>query len=77
MLLILLNYVWNEVIVNLRSKILYFGLDTFYDNAIGANARDLYKSEDDLVGIKPEFNSCKLIKHLKRPNNGRFLLLFY
>ena len=26
-----LNYIWNEVIVNLRTKINYYGLDTFYD----------------------------------------------
>ena len=47
-----LNYVWDEVVVSLRKKIVFFGLDTFYDNAVADKVRDQYKNEDDLSGIK-------------------------
>ena len=47
-----LNYVWNEVIISLRKKIIYFGIDTFYDNAVADKIREQYKNEDDLLGIK-------------------------
>lgn len=47
-----LNYVWNEVVLNLRKKIVYFGLDTFYDQACNAKNRDQYVSEKDLPGLK-------------------------
>ncbi len=46
-----LNYVWNEVIINLRGKIVYYGLDVFYDNAIESNRREAYKKEEDLSSI--------------------------
>lgn len=47
-----LNYVWNEVVISLRKKIIYFGIDTFFDNAVADKVRDQYKNEDDLPGIK-------------------------
>lgn len=47
-----LNYVWNEVVISLRQKIIYFGIDTFFDNAVADKVRDQYKNEDDLPGIK-------------------------
>lgn len=47
-----LNYVWDEVVVSLRNKIMYYGLDTFFDNAVADKLRDQYKSKDDLSGIK-------------------------
>jgi hypothetical protein len=47
-----LNYVWNEVVINLRKKVVIYGLDTFFDEAVGTNIRDQYKSEDDLSAIK-------------------------
>lgn len=46
-----LNYVWNEVIINLRRKIVYYGLDVFYDNAIESNRREAYRKEEDLSSI--------------------------
>lgn len=47
-----LNYIWNEVVISLRQKIIYFGIDTFFDNAVADKFRDQYKNEDDLPGIK-------------------------
>lgn len=47
-----LNYVWNEVVISLRQKIIFFGIETFFDNAVTDKVRDQYKSEDDLPGIK-------------------------
>lgn len=46
-----LNYVWNEVVINLRKKVINYGLGRFYDNALGGNKRDMYKNENDLIGI--------------------------
>lgn len=46
-----LNYVWNEVIINLRKKIVYYGLDVFYDNAIESSRRETYRKEEDLSSI--------------------------
>lgn len=47
-----LNYIWNEVVVSLRKKIVYLGIDIFFDNAVSDKARDQYKNEEDLSGIK-------------------------
>ena len=47
-----LNYVWNEVVISLRKKICFYGIDTFFDNAVGSKFRDQYENEEDLVGIK-------------------------
>jgi hypothetical protein len=48
-----LNAIWNEVVINLRRKAVLFGLDIFYDAAVGGSRnRDSYETEEDLVGIK-------------------------
>lgn len=47
-----LNYVWNEVVLNLRKKVVIYGLDLFFDSAVGGAARSSYKSEEDLQGLK-------------------------
>ena len=47
-----LNYLWNEVVVSLREKVKLYGLDLFFDVAIGGELRDTYTSEDDLSLIK-------------------------
>jgi len=47
-----LNYVWNEVVLNLRKKTVIYGLDLFFDAAVGGKQRDLYNTEDDLSGLK-------------------------
>ena len=59
-----LNYVWDEVVVNLRRKITYYGIDIFFDNAVGTKVRDQYKSEVDLTGIKDKtmLDTCKKLE---------------
>jgi hypothetical protein len=47
-----LNYVWNEVVLNLRRKAVVYGVDLFFDSAVGGKSRELYKDEDDLAGLK-------------------------
>lgn len=47
-----LNYVWNEVVIKLRNKIVYYGLDTFYDQACNNTNREQYSTENDLSGLK-------------------------
>ncbi len=56
-----LNYLWNEVIFNLRKKIDNYGLKTFYDNAIGGKRRSEYETIDDLSGVKDRvlLDTCK------------------
>ena len=46
-----LNYVWNEVVINLRKKVINYGLSRFFDNAISENKRNLYNNENDLISI--------------------------
>lgn len=41
-----LNYVWNEVVINLRKKAVVYGLELFYDAAVGGSKR-----EADLLDI--------------------------
>ncbi|WGV33573.1 hypothetical protein [Paenibacillus polymyxa] len=59
-----LNFVWNEVIVNLRSKILFYGLDLFFDAAVGEKVRDQYNSQEDLSGIKDKtlLDTCRKLE---------------
>lgn len=47
-----LNYVWNEVVINLRQKAIIYGIDLFFDSAIGGKNRELYVDEKDLPGVK-------------------------
>jgi hypothetical protein len=47
-----LNYVWNEVVLCLRKKASIYGIDLFFDSAVGGKNRETYKSEDDLAGLK-------------------------
>ncbi|GAA0607907.1 hypothetical protein [Paenochrobactrum glaciei] len=48
-----LNAVWNEVVINLRKKAVVYGLDIFFDAAVGGSkAREHYSTEDDLPSIK-------------------------
>lgn len=55
-----LNYVWNEVVINLRKKAVVYGLELFYDAAVGGSKREDYSTEDDLSGIKDNtlINTC-------------------
>jgi hypothetical protein len=48
-----LNAVWNEVVVNLRKKAVLYGLDIFFDAAVGGSkAREAYSTEEDLSSLK-------------------------
>lgn len=47
-----LNYLWNEVVVSLREKVKLYGLDLFFDVAVGGDLRETYTSEEDLKLIK-------------------------
>lgn len=47
-----LNAIWNEVVLELRRKAISYGLDIFFDAAIGGKARDFYKTEEDLASVK-------------------------
>ena len=47
-----LNAIWNEVVIDLRKKAIAYGLDIFYDSAVGGKARGFYKTEDDILSLK-------------------------
>lgn len=59
-----LNYVWNEVIINLRSKVVVYGLDIFFDAAVGEKVREQYQTEEDLKGIKDKtlLDTCRKLE---------------
>lgn len=59
-----LNFVWNEVIVNLRTKIKLYGLDLFFDAAVGEKIRDQYYNEEHLAGIKDKtlLDTCRKLE---------------
>lgn len=59
-----LNAVWNEVTIALRVKAITYGLDIFFDAAIGAKLREAYKNEDDLGGLKDIvlLDTCKKLE---------------
>ncbi len=59
-----LNYVWNEVVLNLRDKASTYGIDLFFDAAVGGSARSSYKNEDDLPGIKDRvlLDTCRKLE---------------
>lgn len=47
-----LNAIWNEVVLDLHKKAIAYGLDIFYNAAVGGKAREFYQTEDDLRSIK-------------------------
>jgi len=48
-----LNAVWNEVVINLRKKAVMYGLDIFFDSAVGGSkAREFYSTEEHLSSLK-------------------------
>jgi len=59
-----LNYVWNEVVLNLREKVIVYGLDMFFDAAVGGGRRELYSTEEDLSGLKDNtlINTCRKLE---------------
>ncbi|MCK4517611.1 hypothetical protein KAT92_02460 [Candidatus Babeliales bacterium] len=61
-----LNYVWNEVVLNLRKKASVYGIDLFFDAAVGGRNRDLYNTEEDLPGLKDTvlLDTCRKLELL-------------
>ncbi|NNJ28058.1 hypothetical protein [Alienimonas chondri] len=61
-----LNYVWNEVVLNLRRKVAVYGIDLFFDAAVGGAARAHYKDESDLDGLKDSvlLDTCRKLELL-------------
>lgn len=59
-----LNFVWNEVVVSLRKKVVSYGLDYFFDSAIGGTLRDQFNDEDDLTSVKDQvlLDTCKKLE---------------
>lgn len=59
-----LNYIWNEVVLNLRKKTSIYGIDLFFDAAVGGKNRELYKDEKDLAGLKDVvlLDTCKKLE---------------
>jgi hypothetical protein len=59
-----LNYVWNEVVLNLRKKASIYGIDLFFDAAVGGKTRELYKDETDFDGIKDNvlLDTCRKLE---------------
>ncbi|MBB1391809.1 hypothetical protein H5185_20715 [Shewanella sp. SG44-6] len=59
-----LNYVWNEVVINLREKVIVYGLDMFFDAAVGGSRREFYATEEDLSGLKDNnlVNTCRKLE---------------
>jgi hypothetical protein len=60
-----LNAIWNEVVLDLRKKAILYGLDIFYDAAVGGGKnRDFYQSEDDLASIKDSvlLDTCRKVE---------------
>ena len=59
-----LNYVWNEVVLNLRRKTSIYGIDLFFDAAVGGKNRESYKDESDLGGLKDNvlLDTCRKLE---------------
>ncbi|WP_395442926.1 hypothetical protein [Caulobacter sp. UC70_42] len=60
-----LNAVWNEVVLNLRRKASVYGLEIFFDSAVGGSkAREHYKTEEDLSSLKDSvlLDTCRKLE---------------
>lgn len=59
-----LNAIWNEVVIDLRKKAISYGLDIFFDSAVGGRAREFYESEDDLASLKDSvlLDTCRKLE---------------
>lgn len=59
-----LNAIWNEVVLDLHKKAIAYGLDIFYDAAIGGKAREFYQTEDDLRSVKDStlLDTCRKLE---------------
>lgn len=60
-----LNSIWNEVVIDLRKKAIHYGLDIFFDAAVGGGKnRYMYSSEEDLGNIKDSvlLDTCRKLE---------------
>ena len=59
-----LNAIWNEVVLDLRKKAVTYGLDIFFDSAVGGKAREFYETEDDLGALKDSvlLDTCRKLE---------------
>ncbi|MCA3623307.1 MAG: hypothetical protein IOC52_03920 [Methylobacterium sp.] len=60
-----LNAIWNKVIIVLRKKAIFYGLDIFFDAAVGGSRnRDVYESEEDLSLLKDStlIDTCRKLE---------------
>jgi hypothetical protein len=56
--------IWNEVVLNLRKKVVIYGIDIFYNAAVSGNNRESYKDESDLDGLRDSvlLNTCRKLE---------------
>lgn len=47
-----LNYLWDETILQLRRRVAHFDIEYFYDNAVGGDRRNNFRTEDDLSKLQ-------------------------
>ncbi|MDD2805630.1 MAG: hypothetical protein PHV33_08750 [Elusimicrobiales bacterium] len=59
-----LNYIWNEVVLNLRKKASVYGVDLFYDAAVGGALRASFNDEADMDGLKDSvlLDTCRKLE---------------
>jgi hypothetical protein len=59
-----LNAIWNEVVLDLRQKALSYGLEIFFDSAVGGDQRAFYRKEDDLASLKDSvlLDTCRKLE---------------
>ena len=59
-----LNAIWNEVVLDLHKKAIAYGLEIFYDAAVGGKAREFYQTEDDLRSLKDSvlLDTCRKLE---------------
>jgi hypothetical protein len=59
-----LNSVWNEVAIALQKKAIAYGIEIFFDAAVGGKLREAYKTEEDLPGLKDVvlLDTCKKLE---------------
>ena len=64
-----LNAIWNEVVLDLRKKAIAYGIDIFFDSAVGGKAREFYKTNEDLASLKDAalLDTCRKLELIADP----------
>lgn len=60
-----LNAIWNEVVLDLRKKAISYGIEIFFDAAVGGGKnREFYKSDEDLASLKDSvlLDTCRKLE---------------